>query len=170
MRGDLDRVLSAGLSGARAFTGDLEEGLERWPRLAEVSPDGRGTLRGHVEFEPAGDGSALLQADLEFEAELVCQRCLEPLTVRIPVRVAMALGEETGAPEGFEAYGQVEGATVRQLLEDELLLEVPPFPAHPESRGCGPAAQTIERLAPDESGDETRQRPFAALASLKRKK
>ena len=170
MRGDLDMVLRPGLSGARSFAGAVDEDLARWRRLAELSGDGQGRLRGEVKFDSPGDGSALLRADLELEAALVCQRCLEPLTLRIPVRVRIALGEETGAPEEFEAYGQVEGSTLRQLLEDELLLEVPSFPVHREIDECGASAQMIERLAPEESGHETTQNPFAALASLKRKK
>ena len=170
MLGELDRKLDAGLQAGRSWQTRLDESLRRWPRLAEVAAGGAGTVRGQVGFELRGDGSALLDADLDLEIELVCQRCLQVMSLTVPARIRMALGEETGAPADYEAYGQVGGATVRQLLEDELLLEVPGFPAHPRRVDCGPMAELIEDLAPEDDGDEGKTNPFAALASLKSKK
>lgn len=170
MLGELDRVLDAGLRAGRSWQAEIDESLQRWPRLAEADATGSGMVRGRVDFDLRGDGSAMLAANLELELGLVCQRCLNALSVTVPVQVRMALGEETGAPEGYEAYGQVGGATVRQLLEDELLLEVPGFPVHPAAAECGPTAELLEKLAPGDGGDETTTNPFAALASLKSKK
>ena len=170
MLGDLDRVLDAGLQAGRSWQAGIDESLEHWPRVAEASAAGTGRVRGRAAFDLRGDGSALLDADLELEIGLVCQRCLREMSVTIPVRVRMALGEETGAPEGYEAYGQVGGASVRQLLEDEMLLEVPGFPAHPAGAECGPLAGMIDELGPGDGGAEAGTNPFAALASLKTKK
>jgi len=170
MLGDLDRVLDAGLQAGRSWQAGIDESLEHWPRVSEASAAGTGRVRGRVSFDLRGDGSALLDADLELDIGLVCQRCLREMSVTIPVRVRMALGEETGAPEGYEAYGQVGGASVRQLLEDEMLLEVPGFPAHPANTDCGPLAEKIDELGPGDDGAEPGTNPFAALASLKTKK
>lgn len=170
MLGELDRVLDESLSAGRSWRARLDESLELWPRLAESSAAGAGQVRGEVDFDLRGDGSALLAADLEVNVELTCQRCLETFVLAVPLEVRMALGEETGAPEGFEAYGQVGGVSVRQLLEDELLLEVPPFPVHPDRKRCGQAAEMIDRLAPRQESVEPRTNPFAALESLKTKK
>ena len=170
MLGELDRVLDAELRAGRSWRTEIEESLERWPRIAEADATSCGGVRGWIEFHLGGDGSALLAANLELELGLICQRCLNALSVTVPMKVRMALGEETGAPEGYEAYGQVGGATVRQLLEDELLLEVPGFPVHPAAAECGPMGELVQKLAPGDGGDETKTNPFAALASLKIKK
>jgi len=170
MLGELDRILDAELRAGRSWQGGVDESLDKWPRVSEASAAGTGRVRGRVGFDLRGDGSALLDADLELEIELVCQRCLREMSMAIPVRVRMALGEETGAPEGYEAYGQVGGASVRQLLEDELLLEVPVFPAHPAEAECGPLAGMIEELGSGDGDAEAATNPFAALASLKTKK
>lgn len=170
MRGELDRALDAGLQAGRSWRMSLDESLSGWPRLADAATGAPGRIRGSIDFDLRGDGSALLDAELELDLGLVCQRCLREIRLAIPLRVRMALGEETGAPEGYEAYGQVAGATVRQLLEDEMLLEVPGFPVHPSAADCGPMDEMIERLAPEETGAERGENPFAALASLKKPK
>ncbi len=55
------------------------------------------------------------------------------------------------------------------MVEDELLLVLPPYPLH-ERDEC-PATETLEALEQDESApvpeEEKRENPFSVLADLK---
>ena len=63
-------------------------------------------------------------------------------------------------------------ADLWSLVEDELLLVLPPFPLH-ERDEC-PARKELEAFEPDESVDEpvrkSEDNPFSVLADLKTKK
>ncbi|MFZ1495343.1 MAG: YceD family protein [Candidatus Competibacter denitrificans] len=113
-------------------------------------------------------GVSFLEGSLSTEIELDCQRCLGPL--RIPLTVNVALGiirSETEAerlPERYEPL-LVAGTevTVADLVEDELLLALPPIPRHAALRECEANGYGVsDELTP---GTPLRQ-PFAVLASL----
>lgn len=61
------------------------------------------------------------------------------------------------APESIDASSQLD---VRGLVEDEIILSLPFSPRHAEGACRAPAEQAAER--------ETKESPFAKLASLKK--
>ncbi len=99
---------------------------------------------------------------------LICQRCLEPCPVRVVAEIALQLvashEQARNLPGGFEPL-VVGGDSVSLavLIEDELLLALPPFAYHEPGRCTMPAAADA---LPDE-GEEEGGNPFAVLQNLR---
>jgi len=118
-----------------------------------------------------------IRGQLKAQVELVCQRCLGPLPLRLAVPVSLGLiraeAEAAGLPEAYdplglpEAYDPLlvadEGARVADWVEDELLLALPQIPRHEDRRDCEANGY---RAPGDEASRAERRRPFAGLASL----
>ncbi len=98
---------------------------------------------------------------------LVCQRCLQPVEtvveVERPLRFVAGEDEATAldAESDEDVLALVRALDLRELVEDELLLELPLVPRH---AACPqPLAAVAE---PDSTA--ARPKPFAALAALKK--
>ncbi len=102
-----------------------------------------------------------LSGTIEGEISLVCQRCLSPL--RFPVDLSFSLGIVTSEseidrlPDGYEPL-LVSGEPLQTsaVIEDEILLAVPPIPHH---EGCETGYENRPLPAKDN--------PFAVLEKLK---
>lgn len=144
----------------------LREAMAEPAESAPVAP-----VRWHARgFEIAGHGGAS-QVRLHLQAEaalpLVCQRCLEPcIHVLTLERLFLFVAGEAEAAELDAALEHdvlvfSRELDLHQLLEDELLLDLPLVPRHDACR---------EPLLPlvHEPAAAEREHPFAALASLRR--
>lgn len=102
---------------------------------------------------------------------LCCQRCLQPVEVGLDVDrwfrfVADEASAEAQDDECEEDVLALDPRpSLRELVEDELLMAVPLVPMH------GSCPQLPPQLLREDAGDnmtESRPNPFAALTSLKR--
>jgi uncharacterized protein len=108
-----------------------------------------------------------LQAELTLS--LTCQRCLEPVEVPLSVDRSFRFvpDEELAAAQDEESEEDVLALSrsfdVVELVEDELLMEIPLAPAH---ETCPPVKLA---LADDsfESAASRQENPFASLGRLK---
>ncbi|WP_332815014.1 YceD family protein [Ramlibacter sp.] len=100
---------------------------------------------------------------------MTCQRCLErvdvPLAVDRPFR--FVADEDTAAAQDEEAEEDVLAISrsfdLLGLVEDELLMEVPPVPRH---EVC-PVPVRLSAADPGFDDGEARENPFARLKALK---
>jgi uncharacterized protein len=167
----LDRKLEPAPLAASGWSLECESPLEHWPRLRELAQVPGRKVSVKLAFRENEEGLPLMEGVLSVSLRGECQRCLEEfeLVVRAEPRLAFASVGQLGAgalAAGFEACEPEPGATLRQLLEDELLLCVPAFPVHARSEECGPLAGKLAELEPETGGDSASS-PFAALAALK---
>jgi len=101
---------------------------------------------------------------------LECQRCLEPMPVRLDVdrRLFFVAGEQAAAELDAESDADVLALAPaidgRALIEDELLLALPLVPRHAECPQ--PLSPTDPAAGPADPTDPT-EHPFSALAALK---
>ena len=175
MSAGLDRELEPEALAAKGFTLAVETPLRDWARLAELDPQGAAEghrVRVELRWRRGEDGVPVLEGELAVGLSTPCQRCLELLTLRLSARPKLYFGraEQMGADAvaaGFEACEPEPGATLRQLLEDEMLLSWPAFPAHGRSEDCGPLADELAQLEPAQRGKSSSS-PFAVLVDLKR--
>ena len=115
------------------------------------------------ETRAAGDGvpRPALRLRLACRLPLECQRCLQPVEEAVDVdrHFIFASDEETAAQLDEECDDDVlaplHGADLLTLMEDELLLALPPVPRHADCR------------TPVDAAGEPPPHPFAALATLK---
>jgi uncharacterized protein len=130
-------------------------------------PGVAGEVRGRAHFLRER-GFAVAELRLEGEAQLQCQRCMQPL--RLPLqavtRVALADSEAQVAqvPEDLEPVLASGGRiSLGQLVTEELLLSLPIVPLHAGEGDCAAAPEAVASEA------ET-HRPFAQLADLLKRK
>ena len=147
----------------RSLAGRLP--LERLRRLAELLVDRRGEAEVRLDFRQEGRGRVVVLGRIGALLRLTCQRCLEPFdfAVDVPVHLVVvgsdAEAERLAEEEDPLLLGEGQALSLAEMVEDELLLALPPEPAHPPP-GCGGAARPEAEAAPAE-----RSSPFAALRS-----
>lgn len=130
----------------------------------EVTWSAEGELRnpGHVQPE------VWLHLQADAMLPMTCQRCLEPVDVRLEVdrSFRFVADEATAAAEDDEAEEDLLAISrafdLPGLIEDELLMEVPVVPRHavcPHEVPLSTADEAFAEAAP--------QHPFAVLKVLK---
>ncbi len=150
------------------------------PRLADALRTGGGEAdwpaRYHLRFGRDDDGRAVVLGGAELTVRPICQRCLDPVAIRLDVPIALALVPDRAVsalalPDHLDPL-EMDDGRVRplDLVEDELLLSLPQVPMHPQG-GCAilqqPSVEPDGDPAADQ-GDAASDNPFAVLAGLKR--
>lgn len=147
----------------RTLTGRIA--LDSLPRLAPALADG-GEAEYRLAFYLDGERRAVLSGHVTAALVVQCQRCLGPMLIPVDSHFELAfvhgVDEAARLPEAYEP-ALAEDGWVRpaELVEDELLLALPPVPLHD---GAECAAQPLEATPAGESQSEN---PFAALAALR---
>ena len=141
--------------------------FDELPRVRPQLRRGEGCVTGEVRFGRE-QGRAIAEVEIAARAVLTCQRCLAPLEWPIASRGRVALvadaAEADRVPAELEtAHAADRRVSVRDLVEEELLLALPIAPLHEEG-GCGAAwkAQGADRS----TAGEKRHRPFERLDEL----
>lgn len=176
MSAELDRLLEPEALAARGLKFSAETPMSDWPRLEALDLPGPApdrVVRVDVAFRADETGVPVLEGELTARVRCICQRCLEEMELELRARPKLVFGgdEALGAAaeaSGYELCELEPGATLRQLLEDEVLLSMPVFPVHERSEDCGALAAKLAELEPARDG-ESSSSPFAVLAGLKRK-
>jgi uncharacterized protein len=157
----------AALSGVSAVQQHVRLMAETQGRGAEApvnwSVSGEVRNRQHVHPE------IWLHLQAQVTLSLTCQRCLEP--VEVPVSVDRSFrfvsDEELAAAQDEESEEDVlalsRGFDLVQLVEDELLMEIPLAPAH---ETCPPVKLALADSS-FESATNRQENPFASLGRLK---
>ncbi|HTX24947.1 MAG TPA: YceD family protein [Steroidobacteraceae bacterium] len=140
--------------------------LAELPRLRPQLATAASSASGHVRFDRL-EGAAVAEIDVSACVTLTCQRCLGPVEYALHSagRVAMVAdaGQADRAPAGLETILAPERRlSVRDLVEEELLLALPIVPLH-ASADCGRSGASSPTEAA--SGEE-RHRPFERLDEL----
>jgi uncharacterized protein len=144
--------------------------LEALPRIRNCVAESQGIVRFNLEFFRDKHSRACLRGWIEAELVLECQRCLEKLVWPVKSNVSLAfvegLDEANRLPDALDPVLVDEGlVTLKDLVEDELLLSLPQVPMHPPGN-CVP--QVDAHHLTGNRDESIRKNPFAALAELKR--
>jgi uncharacterized protein len=141
--------------------------LAEFPRVQARLGGTEGMISGRVRFR-RDSGYAVAAVEVLGSVPLVCQRCLELMSWPIDGSAQVALipteSQAGEVPEHLEPTWAPGGRiSMRDLLEEELLLCLPIVPLHVDARACRPAA-----VASDEPsvGPSSVQRPFERLGEL----
>ncbi|WIT09996.1 YceD family protein [Paucibacter sediminis] len=130
------------------------------------------TVRGERRTPRGGEAEIWLHLEADARAQLTCQRCLKPVEAHVAFARWFRFVRDEAVAAELDADSEEDVLTLtrhldlRELVEDELLLELPLVPRHdscPE-----PLPRPLED-ADDAAIEEERPNPFAALAALKGK-
>ena len=157
----------------------LLEGLPEQPIAELIETDGPpaapGIVRYVIEGRRTKDDVSELVVQIQANLVLECQRCLNELilpvnrqTVFQLVRRESDLSDEDIEEEDFGQPEKIVGSPkfdLCDLVEDELILDVPYVPRH---EVC-PETVDLDAQAEEEAGREEPPSPFAVLSQLKNK-
>lgn len=141
------------------------------PRLAPLLTSTEGEAAFVLEFDRDAARRATVRVNVKATLALQCQRCLDTMT--LPVNGESRLVVVDGPAEAERLPEDVdpllvddEKLVLLSLIEDELILAIPPAPMH-SSDACATKLQQIN-AAGDKltAGDAlSKAHPFASLAS-----
>lgn len=127
-----------------------------------------------VEFSRDQEGNRIMSGSCHTQVVMICQRCLGEVTLDIDssFELGLVFNDEQARqlprrlePAELDEQGQLDLWTV---IEDEVLLALPPFPTHSEDE-CQ-LLQTESEPEPETTdSDGKRPNPFDVLAQLKQK-
>jgi uncharacterized protein len=153
------------------------------PRLAEAGaperpaqdwPVVRWTARGELRQPRGGEAQVWLLLEAQAQVWLSCQRCLEPVQSDLQVsrwfRFARdeAAAAELDMDSDDDVLALVRNLDLRELAEDELLLELPVVPRHEACPDPLPVPTEEAGEVQEQAEASERPNPFAALAALKK--
>lgn len=154
-------------SGAH-LTGELP--LAGLQRLIEVCSDAQGSVSVDLHFtrDPTG-GLRALQGRITAHVGLTCQRCMQRFETELtsePHLLLLRLGERDDLVEQSDALVIEQPMTLGDLVEVELLLEVPMVPMHPADLCPAQVVAAAPVVQRKEAGETS---PFSVLEQLKRR-
>ncbi len=131
--------------------------------------DTNGELKVELQFGVDTQNQPFLQGHIEVSLKLQCQRCMEALPYEIMADFALgivkSLGEAENLPKQYEPVliGEQGLIALRELAEDEVILNLPIVPKHafPDCK-----VKLADSQAKDVPSKE--KHPFIVLESLKR--
>lgn len=121
--------------------------LSRMSRLLPLLCSDQGSARFELDFGLDSQSRPLVTGRVQASLQLVCQRCLEPMTVDLDLEVRLGIvrsDDEAVALCGEREPLQLQTETVSlaTLVEDELILGLPAAPLHPAGR-CRPPGKAF---------------------------
>jgi uncharacterized protein len=164
------------LADARA-TLDLDIPVAELPGLPVELICGAGHVHAHLQFGRE-QGFMIAQVALRGQLELVCQRCMGPMSMPIetssPVLLIESEADAEAAPVEWETYLAAEGRlSLAALAAEELLLALPVVPLHADSSACeaaggasGQPRAAEAQARPQSVSEQATARPFADLRAL----
>lgn len=168
--------VDVGLLSAQGSRFACQYSVAELPRFAAGLASGTGQVEARFSFHEVQDFPAL-EGAVATQVQVVCQRCLEAFALPLEAELKLAFvgseEDESKLPADVEAVVLDDArVSLRELVEDELLLTFPLVPMHPpgDSR-CRPAAKVLSEaeaeglLEVPEVAEVTTQ-PFAALKDL----
>lgn len=153
----------------QSVTGTYE--LRELSRLRSVLLDAAGEAAFEFRFSRDDSRRPLIEGRVTTTLNLLCQRCLEPLALPVDAEFALVLvqgfDEAEVLPEEFEPLMPEDSVvSLRDLVEEELLLAIPTVPKHEScDLQISIAAASDDEIELDES---PRENPFQVLAALKK--
>lgn len=154
------------------LSGKLE--LAKMKRLAEALSENEGEVGVELHFGVDEQGTCYARGHLNTRVKMICQRCMQPVTLPIDSEVALGFVSSDDqarnlGPEYEPCMVGNDPLALAELVEDELILALPIVALHEES-SCAPILEQLQHEA--EASDQTQDKPnpFAVLSELKGKK
>jgi uncharacterized protein len=155
---------------------DLDIPVAELPGLPLELITAAGQVHARLQFGRE-QGYMVAQVALRGQLELICQRCMRPMPLRVdtdaPVLLVESESEAENAPVEWETYLAAEGRlSPAALAAEELLLTLPIVPLHAvadcdASTGAALAAPAAGPGAASAGADDVaKARPFADLRAL----
>lgn len=107
-------------------------------RVVDATENSAGEIQVHLEFKISEEGKRAVTGHASANLALICQRCLESVTVPVESNISLAIvwDEEAAKalPQHFDPWITGEGmADLYDMIEEELLLSLPAVAYHEDA-------------------------------------
>ena len=150
--------------------------LAELPRVSHELTSKDGEAKGHVRFSRQ-QGQAVADLEVSAHPEVVCQRCMQPMRwpVKVKSRVALVSDYDSAdrVPKEMEVFlVEADSVSVRDLVDEEVMLALPNVPRHAEDSECARRKVQLpgQPDEPEDAPDLQVQKPFAQLGELLKRK
>jgi uncharacterized protein len=143
------------------------------PRFRALLAEDSGTIQAELSFTRDEENRYIIHLAVGAEVQVICQRCLEPLATTLAGDNTLAVvwtDEQAGhLPRHLEALiVEDEACRLWDVVEDELILALPPFSYHDTAECRQILARFNAGQAPaEEAAAAEKPNPFNVLAQLK---
>lgn len=140
------------------------------PRFRDLLAADEGIVEAELTFSRDEEGRYLVQAVTNSMVTVTCQRCLQPMPVQLLTDSTLAVvwtdEQAKKLPASLEPVIVTEEEwSLRDLVEDELVLAMPPFSYH-EQADCNTVLADLN-AEPEADEPAKKSNPFDVLAQLK---
>lgn len=147
----------------------FETRVSELPRLSDFGDSQDQPVSVHLVFGREEDGARTINGTIETRLAMTCQRCLEAVDVSVNANVSLTMvwteAQSKALADGRDPYlVHDEKMPTAELLEEEILLALPPVAVHEQCPSPLPDPSAGEA---EESDSPPRENPFAVLAKLK---
>ena len=130
-----------------------------------------GTIEAELMFSRDEENRYVIDVAVEAHVTVICQRCLEPMSQHMASKNTLAVvwTDEQAAHLARHLEPLIveqEACSLWDLVEDELILAMPPFSYH-DTKSCKERIAVFSDPAPEEEGGDDKPNPFNVLAQLK---
>lgn len=141
------------------------------PRFKALLADEAGSIRVALAFSRDEENRSLAEVSVEADVAVTCQRCLGAMPLHVVGHNTLAVvwndDQARHLPRHLDPLIVAgEGCKLWELVEDELMLAMPPFSYH-ETEDCRETLSAYTGPADGEAPRESRPNPFDVLAQLK---
>ena len=157
-------------------TQDFTIPLAELPRVSHELTSKDGEAKGHVRFSRQ-QGQAVADLEVSAQPEVVCQRCMQPMRWPVTVKSRVALVSDYDSadrvPREMEVFlVEADSVSVRDLVDEEVMLALPNVPRHAEDSECARLKVQLpgQPDEPEDVPDLQVQKPFAQLGELLKRK
>ncbi|KAA1193155.1 hypothetical protein F0M18_04740 [Pseudohalioglobus sediminis] len=142
------------------------------PRFRPLLASDDGSIQAELAFSRDEENRAVVDLVLEANVSVTCQRCLQamPLAISVSNRLGIVWTDEQARhlPRQLDPLiAPEEGCDLWYLVEEELILALPPFSYH-DTEDCKQILSDFSGPAADETQGEKQPNPFDVLAQLKK--
>lgn len=140
------------------------------PRFRDLLAADEGVVEAVLTFSRDDEGRYLAQAITDSVVTVTCQRCLQPMPVQLHTDSTLAVVWTDEQARQLPAWLEPvivteEECSLRELVEDELVLAMPPYSYH-ELADCNTVLADLN-AEPEADEPSERSNPFDVLAQLK---
>ena len=150
--------------------------LVELPRVSHELVSAEGEAKGQVRYSRQV-GQAVADLEVGAQPEVVCQRCMQPMRWPVRVKSRIALVSDYNAadrvPEEMEVFlVEADSVSVRDLVDEEILLALPHVARHEEGSECAGSSMQLpgQEAETEVDSDPQVQKPFAQLGELLKRK
>jgi uncharacterized protein len=134
------------------------------PRISEIASNKTDKININLSFYLDNDKTPCIDGIISLDIVLICQRCLDDLSITLKVDFNLAFVRYEKQGEELDSYYEIyvteeDELATHDLISDEILLSIPMVPTH--DYDC------IKDINEQEIVEEKSENPFSILKKIK---